>query len=220
MHKLVFSGLLATSALSAAALFAGGLPVRVVTAPSAAPVLNVKAPPAMAHIAPLGGSALATAVAQVRAAYPRGATAPATGPLTLDPTHWTATAGSLSGNLMIQGPAAIGADPTAPTLPAAWYMASDSSALLNVSGMQTGSLYLLDCAAQASDGTAFTLNMCMGNGGFMSCFTTPGSLLSANLSVSGNHALYGFVATQSSASLAVGNANNVAMSGCTLHPVN
>jgi hypothetical protein len=130
----------------------------VVTAPSTAPVLKVsKATPPAARILPLDAAALATANAQVRTAFPKAATAPATGPLTLDAAHWTASAGPLSGWLEIQGPMAIGRDPQAPP---GWMMASDSVVIVSVSGLQSGALYLLDCSVAASDGTSVTLNIC------------------------------------------------------------
>ena len=216
MRKLLPFGLAGAFALLAAATSADTLPLVKVPTPT-----TTSQPPRLMvlpklTIAPLSASALSAAKAQLFKTYPRAqTTSNPPGPLYLDVTHWVASSGPLSGSLALGSVAAVGV--VDPSSPPGWQTESGGGAIVTLNGLQPNALYLLDFAAQASDGSVVNLNLCWNNNP-IACMTG-GATASGSMSFASGHAIFGFMAQQGSAVLFVSNIPSSAIAaGFTLHP--
>jgi hypothetical protein len=89
-------------------------------------------------------------------------------------------------------------------------------AILTLGGLQPNALYLLDLAAQASDGSTLDVHVCW-NGNPVACMGT--NLAAGSMTFLSGHAIFGFMAQQSAATLFVtGIPSGTLASGFTLHP--
>jgi hypothetical protein len=218
MRKLVAYALASGLSLLAAAAFADSTPApapapRVAIPSSSSQLPRITVLP-RTRVAPLSASALAAAKLQLVKAYPQAATTTPPAPLTLDVSHWQASSGALSGTLTIASVVGIGfADPS---LPPMWQSDSGGGAILTLGGLQANALYLLDFAAMANDGSSLDVRVCW-NSFPMNCMGT--NLAGGSMTFSGGHAIFGFMAQQSAATLFVsGIPSGTLASGFTLHP--